>query len=231
MSLDHVPPRHRQDPRRHRRQLDPRVLEDLLQALRLGRPHVDLRLASSGEVAKLTDRRRGHEASTDHPVGDHVGQPLGIGHVGLAPGDVLDVMGVAQPQLEALAFQGVVRRLPVHARRLHTDNDHAMFGQPVAKAAQPGRHGREPLLVGDGSLPLAGHPHARGHAVAVHVQSRNPLVNLFHRLLLGSGFGERPPGRARQLCDSAVRAQGDNPGSRRSQHQTSCGLKAPIRRR
>ena len=65
----------------------------------ISEPARDLRLPKAGEIAELPNLWRWHEARADHPVGCDIGQPLGGGEVGLAPGDVLHVLCVTGPQL------------------------------------------------------------------------------------------------------------------------------------
>ena len=59
-------------------------MEDLLQALDLGRASIALGLAITRQLPQLTDRQWRHEARTNHPVRRHVSQPPGIGEIGLA---------------------------------------------------------------------------------------------------------------------------------------------------
>jgi hypothetical protein len=49
---------------------------------------------------------------------DQLGDPRRIGHVSLAPGHVLEVLGVQQPALHVV-LQQVVDRLPEHPGGLH----------------------------------------------------------------------------------------------------------------
>ncbi len=51
----------------------------------------------------------GERTKADHPVCRHVGQPLGVGEIALASRHVLDVLGVAEPELFEEAFEGVIR--------------------------------------------------------------------------------------------------------------------------
>ncbi len=53
--------------------------------------------AVPGEIAQLADGRRWDEARADQPVLDRLGDPRRITHVGLAAGDVVQVLGVEQP--------------------------------------------------------------------------------------------------------------------------------------
>src|SRR5215218_5513424 len=64
------------------------------------RPRPGQRLAIAGRVAQLADRLRRHEARPQQAVLEQLAEPLGVLHVGLAPGHVLDVLGVDEQQLE-----------------------------------------------------------------------------------------------------------------------------------
>jgi RNA-directed DNA polymerase len=94
---------------------------------------------------------------------------------------VLDVLGVDQPGLEAVLEQ-VERRPPVVAGRLHHHPGHSQVGQPVAQPEQRGGHG------GDGAdllhpLPAgAGHPGAAHHLGLAHIECGDPFDDL---VLLG----------------------------------------------
>ena len=73
---------------RDRRQLDPGVLQGLLDALDLAGAFLDLRLAVADEVAQLPQRSGRHEARADEPVLDQLAAPLGVLDIALAAGDV-----------------------------------------------------------------------------------------------------------------------------------------------
>ena len=117
------------------RELDVGVLEQLLQAVRLARALPHQRLAIAGQVAQLADRLGRHEARAQEPMLEQLAQPLRVLHVGLAPGHVLDVLGVDQQQLEVVLEQ-VVDGLPVDARGLHRHVRDAETLQPVAQRQQ-----------------------------------------------------------------------------------------------
>jgi hypothetical protein len=67
-----------------------------LNALDLGGVGLDEPLAVAGEIPQLPDGRRGHEAASQQPMLEQLRQPGGIGHVGLAAGQDLDLTGVDQ---------------------------------------------------------------------------------------------------------------------------------------
>lgn len=81
------------------------------------------------------------EAAAQEPKGVQLLQPLAIGHVGLAPGQVFDVARVDQEHLEAARLQNLEKRNPVHASRLHRDGLNPAGLEPVGQAVQVGREG------------------------------------------------------------------------------------------
>lgn len=60
--LQHGPPGDPEDVGRHRGELDPRILEDLVEPVRLPAPLLDEDLAVPGEVPEVPDRGRRHIA-------------------------------------------------------------------------------------------------------------------------------------------------------------------------
>ena len=74
--------------------------------------------------------------------------PLAVFHLGLAPGDLLDVLGVDDADREP-RLQEVIHRLPGYARRFHGDPGHPAGGQPVGELQQirgPGPGGPDLLV-------------------------------------------------------------------------------------
>ena len=67
---------------------------------------------------------------------DELADPLGVRDVGLAPGDVAQVMRVEQPALEAI-LERLKDSLPVHAGGLHPDRRDAALTEPRAQRRQP----------------------------------------------------------------------------------------------
>jgi hypothetical protein len=96
-------------------ELDPSVLEHLVEPVRLPLPLLDQRLAVAGQVAELADRLGRHEAGSQQPVLEQLAQPVRIGHIGLAPRHVLDLAGVAEQQLEVASskYQTGFQQTPV----------------------------------------------------------------------------------------------------------------------
>src|SRR5919204_6261083 len=66
--LEHQPPGDAEHLARDRGELDPRVLQRLLQPLDLAGALLDLRLAITGQIPQLADLPRRHETRPDQPV-------------------------------------------------------------------------------------------------------------------------------------------------------------------
>jgi hypothetical protein len=73
-----------------------------------------------------------------------LGDPLAVLHVGLAPRDLLDVLGVDQQHLDG-AFQQVEHRLAVHPGRCHGHDRDLLGPEPVEPVQQVGGRGPERL--------------------------------------------------------------------------------------
>ena len=119
-----------------------------------------------------------------------------VAAVGLASQYLLDVAGVAQPDVEVLLLQRIVGSLPVHPGRLHRHQADLTVGQPPGQHGQPGRSGRE-LLFFAPYAPLG--PSWRTHAVTESRCTSSPAT--FSNtcsipwFLLRSTVGDAPPGR------------------------------------
>jgi hypothetical protein len=166
----------------HARELDAGALEQLEGAVALRRQGADQRLAVAHQLAQHPDLRRGHEAGAHQPVPDQVGDPLGVLHVRLAARHRLDVVRIADDQLE-VPLQGGVDGLPVDAGPLHAD-----VGHPLLE--QPGAQGREVLAHGAEAAHLLGRPascrtddDAGHHRALVHVEPGGAFHDGFHARL------------------------------------------------
>jgi hypothetical protein len=150
------------------------VLHDLVDALHVRRALADELLPRARQVTQVLDGRLGHEARADEAVGEQVGDPHRVVHVGLATGYVLDVARVREDQVE-VAVQHGPDRLPVHAGRLHRDMRDRVRGEPLGKGEQILRRRAAGLLV-LGDRAVEHQPAARDHGVAVDVEPRAPSM-------------------------------------------------------
>src|SRR5439155_16266921 len=98
--VEHRPTGGAEDVRGDTVELDPRVLEDLVQPVRLPLTLTDLRLAVASEIPQRPDRLRRHKATPQQPRLQQLTKPGGIGDVGLAAGHLLDVAGVDEQAIE-----------------------------------------------------------------------------------------------------------------------------------
>ena len=169
--VEHRPAGDAEDVGRDAVELDPGVLERLVQPVGLALALLDLRLAIPGQVAQRADRLRRHEARPQQPGLGELAQPRRIRDVGLAAGDLLDVPGVDEQALE-LVLEDRPHRLPVHAGRLHRDLRDTVRGQPVTQRQQPRDRRRELRHMLLAPAPLRRHTHARGHLRLVNIQRR-----------------------------------------------------------
>ena len=132
---EHGASRSSQDVRRHRGQLDARILEHLVEALRLAGPLFDNAASIAGQLSDLSDLRRRDEAGPHQAVLGQLADPLGVAHVGLAPRHVAHVAGVQEPAIELL-FEQVQDRLPIDAGGLHAHPGDPEADQPVPQGEQ-----------------------------------------------------------------------------------------------
>ena len=108
VSVEHGLARLAQDLGHHRRQLDVRPLQHLLQPIDLPRSLPHQRRPLPRQLAQLPLLPVRDEAPAEQAVPQQVGDPLAVLDVGLAARDRLDVPGVGQQQLEAALQQVVV---------------------------------------------------------------------------------------------------------------------------
>src|ERR1035441_3513517 len=62
--------------------------------------------------------------------------PLTVGNVALAPGNVLHMMCVHQEDFKPVRFQDLIKRNPVNASRLHGDGPDVAVVQPIGQCDQ-----------------------------------------------------------------------------------------------
>jgi hypothetical protein len=92
--LQHRPRGLRPRLRRDARELDPGVLEHLLDPLDRADPLVDLLLAKPGQIPEPAGLRRRHEARPHEPMRDQLADPLRVLHIRFPPGDIAKVLSI-----------------------------------------------------------------------------------------------------------------------------------------
>ena len=211
--FEHRPPGHAHDVRCHRRQLDPGVLEQLLQPLDLAASFPGDRRPGPGQVPQLADRLGRHERSPDQAIRSELGQPRRIRDVGLAARQVLHMPSVDQQHLHpGQILEQVVERLPVVAGRLHHHTTDLLGGQMVTQREDligrrpPRRDGLDRL-----TPPRAGHPDAHLGILLRDVHPSAPGVHHVHQ----------PPSPSQSdRCPTR--------GGQEESESLTHGLKAPI---
>ncbi len=164
-------------------QLDPGVLQRLMQTVGLPLALLDLGLAIPGEVPQRTDRLRRHEARSQQPSLRELAQPFGVLNIGLSTQNLLYVSSIDQHQLESV-LQDRPYRLPEHSGRLHRDLFDTMGFQPITQRQQtPHRRLKLGHMLLTATPLLGGHPHTRGHLLLMNIQRRRTLNNRLHETI------------------------------------------------
>ena len=99
--------------------------------------------AQSLVVLQLPDFGGRHEAAAQQSVRVQRGQPLAVGHVGLAARNILHVPAVDHHHRQPSGFQHLVEVEPVNAGGLQRHGLHALFREPVAQGLQITGEGAE----------------------------------------------------------------------------------------
>ena len=177
-------------------QLDPGVLQLLLQPLDGAGALLGQHGPHPGEVPQPTDRLGGHEGGPQQSALGQLAQPRGIGDVGLAAGHGLGVAGVDQNHVQ-LPLQEVEHRPPVVPGGLHRHQGHPLSTQPVQQRQQCVGGGGEGADLAVAASPALPHrrPYTCLDVAFADVERRAPLVHDLH--------GDRPPsfdGRAIYCC-------------------------------
>ena len=128
------------------------------------------------DQAQLAQILRGYETAAHQAEAGQHGQPLRVEHVGLAPGHMLDEMGVDDPSLNAGILQVGVHALPVDAGALHDRQLHAQLGQPLRQRAAVAFEAAElPTVLGHRAVGLLDQ-HGDHMQHAVHIDSGHTPV-------------------------------------------------------
>lgn len=188
-SFNHRPPRDPENVGGNGGELDPGILEHLVQAVGLSLTLGDLRLGLARELPKLPDGFGRNEARPEQAVLEELGDPGRVGDVGLATGHVAHVGGVDHDRVHG-SFEDVEHGAPEDPRGLHRDVGDAVADEPVEKGEQPLGRGGELLLVLHPASVKSRHPGAGGDLVPVDVEARTAFMDGFQAssLLARSSF-------------------------------------------
>ncbi len=189
-------------------ELDVGVLERLVQPVGLALALSDLRLAIAGQLPQRPDRLGRHEVRLQQPGLGELAQPGGVGHDRSCAGDLLDVPGVDEHQLEIVLED---RARPASSTRRWPPSRPASPDAPPTSRASA----KSPRTVVWNSArcgsrrPLAdGHTHARRHLRLVDIKRRRALDDhLHHNLLQPRTTDRRPRGPRRTTSLRSVLEQ------------------------
>jgi len=112
---------------------DARIGEQFVQPVLLGGQHATELLPLARNQAQVADVGLRDERGSKQARSRQGGEPLRIGHIGLAPRHGFDVTGVDNPGGNAHALQGCVWALPVNAGALH---DHHLGSKRLGPLGQ-----------------------------------------------------------------------------------------------
>lgn len=120
----------------HLGQLDVHLDERFLHALHPAGLLGEQNLALTRHRADHAYIGAGAKRRAQQPVAHQPLQPLAVLHVALAPGDVLDLASINQPDLQASLLEHFVHRDPVHPGGLQRYRIDAARQQPVRQRVQ-----------------------------------------------------------------------------------------------
>jgi len=106
---EHRPARHAEDVAGDGGELEARVLEHLVQSIGVADALVRQRRPIARQVPEIPNRPRRYEAAPHEPVLHELRDPRAVGHIGLAPGNLLDVRRIHQHAREPLLEHRVDR--------------------------------------------------------------------------------------------------------------------------
>lgn len=138
-----------------------------------------------------------------------VRDPFRVLHIGLATGDGLDVVRVADGQVEVI-LQDRVDRLPVDPGALHCDVRYAFRGEPVAQGLEVSGHGPErPDLLARPASGQAGQG-ASNDCRLVDVQTAAAFDDGFHDRL--RWWGDRGAAGLKQILPRVLAGEAADKG-------------------
>ena len=192
----------------HARKQEVHLGERLLYALDRGAGGLDEDVAVAHEGAEGEERSGGAEAAAQQADTVEFAEPLTVLDVALAAGDVFDVAGVDEQDLQPAGFEDVVDRDPVDPGGFHGDAGDATGDEPIGEAFEVGGErpegldGRGVPIGRDRHIVLAGAAVDAGdidldaveHGGGPTRRARGPTAIVLHRNLLHTARGIRDQG-------------------------------------
>ncbi|MNS82230.1 hypothetical protein D3C72_1159690 [compost metagenome] len=152
----------------HRLELDVHAFQRLLHMLHMAGGHGDVVLAQTQVVLQAPDRRGRHEPRMQQAMRMQRGQPLAVGHVGLASWQVAHLPAIDHQHRDAGGFQRPVEVQPVDAGRLQRHRTYPLRLQPADQLRNLVRHHAEDAR----RVPANGDVQPR----AAYVDARSALI-------------------------------------------------------
>ena len=107
------------------------LVKRLLDVLRVLTRHLDQTFAVSPKRPDRADFCGWTETGAQQTHGMEILNPLAIGDIALSPRNVSHILRIDEIHFETTAFQNLVKRNPVHSRRLHCHGSDLASSQPV----------------------------------------------------------------------------------------------------
>jgi hypothetical protein len=183
-------------------ELEVHAFEGLLHLLHLAGRADEMVGPQTLVVLQLADVGGRHKAPTQQTVRVQRGQPLAVGHVRLAPRNVLHVPAIHHHYFQPGGFQHFIDIEPVDAGGFHRHQMHPLFPEPVAQTLQVAREGAEDFrrITGNGDMEFfAADINAGGlgikHGQGFHNMSGYELNQQASRRVPGRHQKDKPPQR------------------------------------
>ena len=144
------------------------------------RPLFDQRAAVAAQPPQVAEALRQDQARAPEAELADARQPDAVRDVGLAPLDLLDVLGIDHHDIEPGIRQNVVDLLPVDTRRFHDGAAHPQAEQPLHQKGEAARQCAELAGLDTGTFSTRVGADGCGHLHLVDIETRSSGMPDFH---------------------------------------------------